>query len=186
MAEITKVKWNGERVEVHGVETLENGDRKELVLRSGDDPAPQFKKAFTMLVEPFREIVELVAAQWVNRIRITGVTFSPARGEEGDAAVLTSSIELTQHRAPLSMNSPQLPFSAFGKSEKHLRTLQAEAEAYLEGKRAQMTFEEAPPVDVSTPFDEPSESNGKIRKRSRRQGGGGEYGEVARHVAEKP
>jgi len=147
-AEITKLKYKDDRVEIHTTQKLGNvgDDAKITVLRCSDAPAASFTKAFAALVGHARTILELQPGQWEDRITVTGVSFSRS-DEDIEGAVITGVVSLDTANSPFSFNTPHLPFEQYSptgesplmpeEAQDALNELKREAEAYLGGKRAQ-------------------------------------------------
>ena len=147
-AEITKVKYKDDRVEIHTTEKLGNvgDDAKVTVLRCSDRPAESFTRAFTALVGHVRTILELQPSQWKDQINVTGVSFSMSE-DDIEGAVITGVVSLDTANSPFSFNTPHLPYQQYSptgesplmpdEAQDALKELKREAEAYLRGKRAQ-------------------------------------------------
>jgi hypothetical protein len=157
--EITKVKLKDNRVEIHAEQKIGNaGDgTKVTVLRCSDAPAESFNAAVTALVPHVRGILMLQPKQWEGCIDVVGVSFSRTETEEDefvDGAVITCVISLDTANSPLVINTPHLLYEQYSPTgeaplmpedaQDALNDLKREAEAYLNGKRAQGDlFEEA-------------------------------------------
>jgi hypothetical protein len=152
---ITKIKYNGKKVQIN-YEKPVAGDREpdEYSLSCSEAPRPEFVAALGDLVPFAREVCELLPddpARW----RVRGVSLSYAGEEDTMGACLCCERHLFQSNVALYFNTPiKIEEYYTGGREKGdskqlmpedmvtaVHTLIREAEAYINGQRAQTRIE---------------------------------------------
>lgn len=114
----------------------------EMELSSGDDPHPDFVKAFQDLRKALLVEAEIEKSFTEELVTIKGVTLSHS-SEMGTGAVITGTIELFASNAPLCINTPHKLFESEHAPTLHfdtcldLKILIHETELFIKGKRAQ-------------------------------------------------
>ena len=143
---IAKVKVKDGQIIIIHVEKHGEFNEKEITFKSFDRPHEDFDKAMDALATHARTILELPKDWKKDDMRITGVSWSQSdAGVQG--AVLTGQVSLGTSDAPFNFNTPHLPFEQYSETGNSpvmptdvieaLEKLQIQAEAFLEGKRAQ-------------------------------------------------
>lgn len=137
-----KIKFDGDKVELHFTEYSKKSGLDDTVrLVSHDTPHPDFVHALTALRAHVVSVCEL-DDDTERRLTVRGVTIT-----EKDTVVITALKELMDMDVPLVLNTPNhLP-----SYELHLAitALEAEAEAYVDGKRKQLSlFQEQEAAEV--------------------------------------
>jgi hypothetical protein len=149
---ITKVKYSKSRVLVQYQVEREGSEPDEYSMECADAPHPDFEKALQALAPHAILWCELPEAL-VKRSRISGVSLSWNHDEDGDVvmgAVVTALVTLVRCQSPLVLNTPHKPERPYSDGDPNAVTycltadciaaigkVLEEAEAYLDGKRAQ-------------------------------------------------
>lgn len=152
--QITKIKIKDDKVEIHysvkrSVEDASGAMIKhtdEYVFKSTEKPAPEFKAILQDLAEDVCNILEL-DDNYITGIEVTGVSFSYTSDVMG--AVITAKKTLVNTYSPFNLNTPFKPSKDYNGNDDantnlldtttvtKLENLLAEAEDYINGKRAQ-------------------------------------------------
>ena len=145
---ITKVKrLKEDRIRIEYETANSNGKNDEMIFTSSDTPDPSFYEAFSDLSEYVIEMCELDCH--INKIKVTGVSFSYSGEPETMGAVITSQRDLQNSVSPLNLNTPYKILGTQGfsgdprqllsdKCAQALNKLSTESVLYVKGKRAQM------------------------------------------------
>jgi hypothetical protein len=122
----------------------------EHMMTSADEPAKAFPEAMNALAEHVLDICEL-PAEWLNRIRVSGVSFSYGGDAEVRGATLIATRRL-DHANPMNLITPHKPEDSYSGNEVEPETLLSPAcvraldalceaaQAYLNGERAQLAL----------------------------------------------
>ena len=122
----------------------------EHMMTSADEPAKAFPEAMNALAEHVLDICEL-PAEWLNRIRVSGVSFSYGGDAEVRGATLIATRRL-DHANPMNLITPHKPEDSYSGNEVEPETLLSPAcvraldalceaaQAYLNGARAQLAL----------------------------------------------
>lgn len=133
------------RTEIH-YEVPMKGDFDAYTVSTREEPHSDFAEALEALAADALQLCELAEIP-VGEIVVRGVSFSHGKdGSEG--AVITALRRLRSSNAPLVLNTPHKVFELVGEGGdenqllphstiRALERLQEEAEAFLDGKRAQ-------------------------------------------------
>ena len=132
--DITKVKYDGERVEIHyGVKD----SRCQLKLVSTDAPTAEFLQALQAFDAAVLEVLELPDT-YARGLTIRGVSIS--YDEDGDPkCTVTAAKAITASDAPASFNTPH--GSLFANDLALLNELMEQARLYIDGQRRQGLFD---------------------------------------------
>lgn len=149
MRRITKVKYDGERVQVAYEVIHGNGTVDRYTLDCEQEPEPSFTDALQKLVAHVVDLCEF-AREYAFGLKTRGVTYTYG-GKGGDVmgAVVTCLKTLQAVPSPLVVNTPhqtEAPLSEDGDPSicmtleyaESLRIVQSEAARYVDGARAQM------------------------------------------------
>ena len=154
---ITNLKLKATETHVTGISGLGRVNERTVSLKSLDKPHDDLITKAEELVGAVREILELPVGLWQDRIAITGVSWSCHEESNVRGAVITALVTLETTQSPLVVNTPHLPYEAYD-SNAHpeaipplmpeewqdvLNELEAEAKAFLDGKRQQMDMFDA-------------------------------------------
>ena len=148
---VRKIAYDGERVTVHFERPCPGKtdvwDRFQM--ESREEPHPGLKEALAALAEHVVEVAELPADQ-ARMIDARGAAFSWSQTSQGEVmgATIMALKRLARNRCPLVVNTPHTFEAAISESDTEcpvlsdacagaLHTLALEAEAYVDGKRAQ-------------------------------------------------
>lgn len=145
MKRITKVKYDGTKIEIRYQQPRNDGEPDEYEIKCRDLPHADFGRAFDALLPYAEEIAELPGMlEGSSRVRGVSLTWSE---DDTMGACITVLKNLDTCRSPLVINTPHLPAVAandagaeFVLPEKCIAALEKvieEALAYLDGKRAQ-------------------------------------------------
>lgn len=144
MRNFTKVKniKEGLVFEWETTEGPEKRDQGSHRLASYDLPHPDLLAALRGLISPVLRLLEL-PSMWAGSVTVSGVSITYEE-KRGRGAVITLQKQLTDCPAPLILNTPYLPEDAgeHGVSlpteiQERIDAVFLEAEAFLQGKRAQ-------------------------------------------------
>ncbi len=152
---IQKVKYKKGKVEIHYLYKREDKET-ELVLRSDEEPIEDFKRALEDLREFVVEICELGNVS-LEKIDVTGVSFSWSGEEEAMGATIIAQRSLQYSNAPLNLVTPHKienisgnidPLQEMNPEMKDaLEELIAQAKNYIDGdrrfKQLELEFETA-------------------------------------------
>jgi hypothetical protein len=154
---ITKVKYDGKKVEIqYEVDRKSGGDPDSYKLMCGDEPRPAFVDVFAAMADQVADWLEMdgAAAAWADDVAVTGVILSHANDVRG--ATLTVRKTLAMCQSPLILNLPHKPEEPYSEGDPEaendcltgevirlLDKLEQEANAYIDGSRAQMSIGEA-------------------------------------------
>ena len=145
-----KIKFNKGKVRMEYEVENDKGDMDEFAFTCGDEPKPEFKEALQALDQDIIEMCEL-PVEYINRVTVTGVSFSYGGEGEVMGAVIVSQMRLNKSNVPLNLNSPHKASEPYGEDAQdeqlldhdcveRLETLISEAEDYVKGIRAQKRF----------------------------------------------
>lgn len=147
---ITKVKFKAPTVEIHSEEHL-GTSVKESVFKSAEKPHPDFELAFAALVRHVYDIIELPVNSWPAAMTVSGASFSKSEDTGVEGAVISARVDLDDCQSPFCFNTPHLPFEPYTEGSETptmdadaveaLENLRTEAQAYMDGKRAQLELE---------------------------------------------
>lgn len=123
------------------------GDWDQYTMTCSDEPLPAFKEALADLNQDLLEMCEL-PDNYLTRIVVTGVSFSYGGEKEVMGATVTGQVHLNKSNVALNLNTPHKieEFYADDGDPKQLLTedcverlkeLTTQAEAYIDGERAQ-------------------------------------------------
>lgn len=158
--QICKVKFDGSRVEIRYTVARGGGDPDEYELKCRDLPRKEFEQALKDLRPHAAKILEL-DEDYLEKATVRGVTFSFTNDVMG--AVMTIIRPLETANAPLILNTPHLPSESYNEDSKGgndlllspecvdaLKALESEANAYIDGQRAQGMLNFGDGVDTVT------------------------------------
>lgn len=124
----------------------------EYSFTCSDPPRPEFYKALNALAPHVIEMCEL-PEDYVDRIKVRGVTFDYSGQNEVMGAVIIAQMELDKSYTKLNLNTPhkaRAPYSEFSPPDpmqllsdeciQALENLCDEVELYIKGERAQMNL----------------------------------------------
>lgn len=148
---IAKAKLKDGQLEVRLEHTDSDTERKSTV-RSLEGVHPDLIEAFAALAPHVREILEWPGNLYGNSMTVTGVSWSVSEATEVEGAVISAQAELDDCNSPFCFNTPFLPFDLYNEENRDqpvmpdgaqiaLRLVRHEVEAYLNGKRAQQSFD---------------------------------------------
>lgn len=147
--DFTKIKFDGSKVRIeYEVERKDGGDADEYAMHSADKPLPDFDLALQALAVDVVTICELMPSD-VQVLTVRGVTLTHTNGILG--ACITALKTLKSSNAPLVINTPHLPMEPYSDGDEmaptmpsgmatRLAAVEAEAQRYLEGQRAQASL----------------------------------------------
>lgn len=143
----TKVKFNGDKVEIHAIEEDSYSNSKKSCLISEDEPMDSFNDALQSLSEDLAVICEIDIDD-DHPVEIRGVTISwddtklPGKFY---GAVITGLRSLTDCHTPMVINTPWLPSYQYSDDNENpqlpwstitkIEALLDEAKRYWDGKR---------------------------------------------------
>ena len=147
---ITKVKVKDGKVEILLSENHGKVE-KETVFRCSELPHPDLNLAFSALESEVRDILEfdkvLGGVVWPGKMEVIGVSWSYSETADVEGATITALVRLDTTNSPLVINTPHLPFGQYSDQGnqpvmddfgiRKLEKLRAEAQKYMDGKRAQ-------------------------------------------------
>lgn len=152
--QIQKVSHKKGRTSVRWLVTDESGRADEFSLASNDLPRPELVLALEDLREHVIEICELGSGLELERVEVTGASYSDAQDIMG--ACITCLVSLETSQAPLCLTTPHKPSVPYSEgdpgAEEYCLTSEAiaaldrlarEARLYVGGNRAQMRVAEA-------------------------------------------
>jgi len=141
---ITKIKCKDEKITIHYEQSRDDReDKDKFTLESFDRAKAEFYQHLELLKSSVIEICEL-PAYFLDRIRVIGVSFSWTDDIMG--ATITALIKLNHSNAPLVINTPHKPETAYSESGddsnvlpvnaiQDLSNLLRVAQAYIDGER---------------------------------------------------
>lgn len=163
----TKIKHNKGTTTLTRVEDRSQQESIEQTLTSHDDPRPAFVEALQALTAYVVRVCELPRG-YAEDMRITGVSLSP--GEYG-GCVVTALKSVSGANAPVVINTPHVPEVATSDNGpclppwacEMLATLEAEADRFWKGERAQVEmFTESGEVQITEPYTPPNGSTATL------------------------
>lgn len=144
---ISKIKFDGTRVEIKYTVGRGGGEPDEYELKCRDLPHPDFKVAFEALRPFVAEICEM-DEDYLEKSEVRGVSISNTNGVMG--ACITVLKTLKTATSPLVINTPHLPSEPYNEEQnpetakllpkecvEAIQDLIDEAGLYVDGKRAQ-------------------------------------------------
>lgn len=142
-----KVKYAKFKVTLEWEKKNKKGDWDQYSMTCSDEPKPEFKAALGAMDRDVIEMCELPET-YLTRIVVTGVSFSYGGEKEVRGATVTAQMHLNKSNVALNLNTPHKveEFYADDGDPKQLLTdgcigrlgeLEVEAEAYVNGDRAQ-------------------------------------------------
>ena len=144
---ISKIKVRDGQVTIVISETENEQNERETTIKSYDAPHEDFNTALEALQVHARDILQLPRDWREGQLRISGVSFSMSEDTGVMGAVMTGQVALDTSDAPFNFNTPHLPFEQYSETgnaplmpeeaQIALEKMQQEAEAFVEGKRAQ-------------------------------------------------
>lgn len=151
---IRSVKIGNDRVEIHAIETMQaSDDEREIVLRSVEAPHPDLPAKMAALAYDVRKLLELPHDWAKDGFTVAKVIWSLSEKTGVRGAVMSCQVALECADAPLVLNTPHLPFEQYSETGNgplmpeatiaRLNELEAEALAFLDGKRAQASLFDA-------------------------------------------
>jgi hypothetical protein len=154
---ITKVKVDGARVEISGKATWGINNEREWHMRCVEEPDPVFPEALQKLVPEIKELLELPSDWADGAMKVISVSFSWAAGPKVHGASICCRADLECANSPLIFNTPHLPYDQYSEGGDQpvmpiklielLDEVEAQAERYLAGARAQQNlFDEPRPI----------------------------------------
>lgn len=151
---IKKIKHSSSLVEIHAIETWGTSNEREWTLRCHEEPRLEMPAAFKALVPLVRDLLGLPLDWAKDALSVISVSlsYSEITGVQGASICMRADLECAT--SPLIFNTPHLPFDQYSEGGKQpvmpddlieaLQVLEREAEAYLDGSRAQADLFEAP------------------------------------------
>jgi hypothetical protein len=151
---IRSVKIGADRVEIHAIETMQaSDDEREITLRSVETPQPELPAKMAALAHDVRKLLGLPHDWASDSFTVAKVIWSLSEKTGVRGAVISCQVGLECADAPLVLNTPHLPFEQYSETGNgplmpeatiaRLNDLEAEALAFLDGKRAQADLFEA-------------------------------------------
>lgn len=151
---ISKIKLREGQVVIVISEKESDQNERETTIKSYDSPHEDFHSALEALQVHARDILQLPRDWREGQLRVTGVSFSMSEDTGVMGAVMTGQVALDTSEAPFNFNTPHLPFDQYSETgnspimpdaaQKALEKMQGEAEAFVNGKRAQGDLFRAP------------------------------------------
>lgn len=152
---ISKVKWDGHRVEITSKETWGVGNEREWTLRCAEAPDPAFPAALQALPPEIRKLLELPEHWAEGAFKVLSVSFSWSETTEVRGASICCRADLECATAPLIINTPHLPYDQYSEGGAQptmppalvglLDEVEHQAERYINGARSQADlFEDEP------------------------------------------
>lgn len=148
---IAKAKLKDGAVTVEKIETRGIDFEKKVKITCTETPHEDLRLAFGALEPTAREILQLPDHWRAGEMSIQSVTWSKSDSTEVEGAVITGSVGLDTADSPFCFNTPHLPFEQYSEGGnapempsngiEALEKLRAEVEQYLNGKRAQQSFD---------------------------------------------
>lgn len=144
---ILKAKYAKFKVTLEWEVKNKKGDWDQYTMTCSDEPLPAFKEALAALDQDVLEMCEQ-PENYLTRIVVTGVSFDYSGEKEVLGATITGQMNLHKSNVPLNLNTPHKikEFYADDGDPKQLLTedcaerlkgLATQAEAYIDGERAQ-------------------------------------------------
>jgi hypothetical protein len=155
---ISKIKVRDGQITIVTTETDGGQNERETTIKSYDAPHEDFYKALDALQNHARDILQLPRDWREGQLRISGVSFSMSEDTGVMGAVMTGQVALDTSDAPFNFNTPHLPFDQYSptgnaptmpeSAQRALKKVQAEAEAFINGKRAQGDLFASPALEA--------------------------------------
>lgn len=144
---IKKVKYHDSKVEIHYALINRAGKETEYIVRSDEEPSPDFVFALEKMKKHVREICEFDGLS-LQKIKVLGVSFSYGGETNVMGAVITAQKILQYSPQPLNINTPHKIEEFYSKNGDEMQLmsdemkvdlyeLQQAAEDYIDGERAQ-------------------------------------------------
>lgn len=152
---LRSVKYDDGEIEIAGHEEHQaTSDKKEIVLRSTEEPRPEFLAPFKDLVFEVRKLIDVPPNWCAGELVVKKVVWSYSEKTGVSGATICCQAKLDCADAPLVFNTPHLPFEQYSDGGNAplmpkgivalLEALEVEARAFLAGSRAQGNlFEDA-------------------------------------------
>jgi hypothetical protein len=102
-----KIKYNGEKVALSWTEHKLGGTEIEHNLHSGQTPAPDLPAALKKFERFVEELLE-VPADWMNTLKVTGLSINEEEDDGREGLVITCQKKLASTNGPLVVNTPHL------------------------------------------------------------------------------
>ena len=139
---ITKIKHNAGKVKIDYLNERNDDQVDEYSLVCSDAPVPEFIEALQSLKKVLPSWLEC-KPDYTDNMTILGVSIS-WKGDNFGACV-TALKPLKASNSPLVLNAPHKPMEPYSGddyanclTQEHIKNIVAEAEAYIDGTRAQM------------------------------------------------
>lgn len=144
---ISRLKYDGVRVEIATKSTWGVGNEREVTMRSVEEPDPALQKALDALPPLIRNLLELPDHWAEGKLSVVSISWSWSASTEVRGASICCRADLECATAPLIFNTPHLPYEQYSERGQQpvmpddlvdaLDEVERQAERYLAGARAQ-------------------------------------------------